>query len=176
MLQAIDDRDNHRNLDQRDMRPAQFFSGVSKRTHDFDSSRNQSSNRQRQLEHLNFKQYDEGEYIITAKEPPYANRHQFYEEHEPKEDAFDELARLAQEEQTDYGWKMREEHHHQAETPSDRLLRDFNVQRPPSVLDDHQDLRRDMQQAIHAMDEQRLSELIDVARELGGDFKWQDEL
>ncbi len=110
MLQAIDGRDNCDSQDQRDMRPAQFFSGVSKRTHDFDSSRNQNGGRSKQQDHLNFQQYNEGEYIITAKEPLFANRHQFHDEPVPEEDAFEQLARMAkEEEQTCFSWNLREE-------------------------------------------------------------------
>lgn len=51
MLQAIDSRDNRGAHEQRDMRPAQFFSGVSKRTQTFEQSRPQAP---RQQDSLNF--------------------------------------------------------------------------------------------------------------------------
>lgn len=71
---------------------------------------------------------------------------------------------------------MREEHQQLPETPSERLLRDFNVQTPASPFDDHSQLRQAIQEAVRSMDEEALSVRIDEAKGLGNDFKWQDEL
>jgi hypothetical protein len=65
-----------------------------------------------------------------------------------------------------------------ATTDRERLLQDFGVEetKPELCLEEHEQLRANLNRAMEAYDEVVLSEMVDRARSLGPLYKWQGEL